>query len=379
MTEPGQWFASSTVTVMLSVFASSRNTSDVLLISSSRCAARGGERHRGGERERRAYDDGGVDGEAVLEDPGGDGRAVDRAVVPARREALRVIRMAVRQKAQRDAGVEAPVVHRDVRVRQSRHYVAISADAPSSRLLRSNCATMGGPRSGARDAAAAARGAQVQRTREFYAVSERSAQTWTSPQAQLTLPWRRRRPGRPRRSGCRSRCCRGGTWPSRTSPVRRPGDAGRAPTERAAGSSDPYCLVTVTGARTGSKIRTKTIWKNLNPVWNEKYEFEIVAADKAEVQIEVWDEDYLSSDDFMGMVTIPLKDLQVNQVVDKWYTLQKKKEKDKIKGDIHISLHYYDAKVRRTTPWARPPAACRGARVRWRMQWVSDAAGRRRT
>lgn len=116
--------------------------------------------------------------------------------------------------------------------------------------------------------------------------------------------------------------------------------------------------MTVTGARTGSKIRTKTIWKNLNPVWNEKYEFEIVAADKAEVQIEVWDEDYLSSDDFMGMVTIPLKDLQVNQVVDKWYTLQKKKEKDKIKGDIHISLHYYDAKVRRATPWrARRPCA----------------------
>ena len=104
--------------------------------------------------------------------------------------------------------------------------------------------------------------------------------------------------------------------------------------------------MTVSGARTGSKIRTKTIWKNLNPVWNEKYEFEIVSAEKAEVQIEVWDEDYLSSDDFMGIVTIPLKDLQMNQVVDKWYTLQKKKDKDKIKGDIHISLHYYDAKVR---------------------------------
>lgn len=122
--------------------------------------------------------------------------------------------------------------------------------------------------------------------------------------------------------------------------------------------------MTVTGARTGSKIRTKTIWKNLNPVWNEKYEFEIVSAEKAEIQIEVWDEDYLSSDDFMGIVTIPLKDLQLNQVVDKWYTLQKKKDKDKIKGDIHISLHYYDAKVRSACPPRRP--------LRLRPVWMPE-------
>lgn len=120
------------------------------------------------------------------------------------------------------------------------------------------------------------------------------------------------------------------------------------------GASDPYCLVTVLGARTGSKIRTKTIWKNLNPVWNEKYEFEIVSPDKAEVQVEVWDEDYLTSDDFMGQLIIPLSEVPLNQVVDKWYTLQKKKDKDKIKGDIHISMQYYDSKVRLSSMRSRP-------------------------
>lgn len=104
--------------------------------------------------------------------------------------------------------------------------------------------------------------------------------------------------------------------------------------------------MTVRGARTGAKIRTKTIWKNLNPVWNEKYEFEIVSPEGGEVQIEVWDEDYLSSDDFMGQLIVPLSELPLNETLDKWYTLQKKKDKDKIKGDIHLAFHYYEAKVR---------------------------------
>ncbi len=38
------------------------------------------------------------------------------------------------------------------------------------------------------------------------------------------------------------------------------------------GLSDPYCVITVTGAKAGNKVRTKTVFKSLSPVWGEKYE-----------------------------------------------------------------------------------------------------------
>jgi Ca2+-dependent lipid-binding protein len=38
------------------------------------------------------------------------------------------------------------------------------------------------------------------------------------------------------------------------------------------GTSDPYCIVSVIGAKGGNKIRTKTVYKSLSPTWAEKYE-----------------------------------------------------------------------------------------------------------
>eukprot|EP00002_Diphylleia_rotans_P025925 TRINITY_DN5147_c0_g1_i1.p1 TRINITY_DN5147_c0_g1~~TRINITY_DN5147_c0_g1_i1.p1 ORF type:complete len:745 (-),score=128.17 TRINITY_DN5147_c0_g1_i1:180-2414(-) len=55
----------------------------------------------------------------------------------------------------------------------------------------------------------------------------------------------------------------------------------------------------------------------------------------------MWDEDLLSKDDFMGMVTVPVfPDLDDEEPKEAWYTLQQRKAKDKVKGDVKLKFHY---------------------------------------
>jgi serine/threonine protein kinase len=106
------------------------------------------------------------------------------------------------------------------------------------------------------------------------------------------------------------------------------------------GTSDPYCIVSVIGAKGGNKIRTKTVYKSLSPVWGEKYEFDVTSNSHASIDIEVWDEDFLTPDEFLGTVSIPLDSIPVGVPHDQYYTLQQKKAKDKISGELHLYIYY---------------------------------------
>lgn len=72
--------------------------------------------------------------------------------------------------------------------------------------------------------------------------------------------------------------------------------------------SDPY--VTVRLRSQGDRLkpkRTQTIYNDLNPVWNTSpFLFELTEEDD-ELLLEVFDEDMLTSDDFLGRMTIPLQ------------------------------------------------------------------------
>ncbi|ONK72718.1 uncharacterized protein A4U43_C04F22410 [Asparagus officinalis] len=73
------------------------------------------------------------------------------------------------------------------------------------------------------------------------------------------------------------------------------------------GKSDPYVALHI---RPMFKVKTKVIDNNLNPVWNET--FELIAEDK-ETQaliLEVFDEDNLAQDKRLGIVKLPLIDLE---------------------------------------------------------------------
>lgn len=97
------------------------------------------------------------------------------------------------------------------------------------------------------------------------------------------------------------------------------------------GKSDPYTVL-----RVGNKqFKTKTIKGNLNPRWNEVYEFVIHEAPGQELEVELYDED-TDADDFLGRFSLDCGDVRKDREIDEWYTLE-----DIESGQIHMKLQWF--------------------------------------
>lgn len=93
---------------------------------------------------------------------------------------------------------------------------------------------------------------------------------------------------------------------------------------RGSGTSDPFVQVAVAK----HKVRTKTIKKNLNPEFNEKYEMkDILLTDK--MKVTVWDYDLVGNNDLLGQVEIPLSKIELNTPFEKWYAVPAELETEK--------------------------------------------------
>ncbi|KFP81795.1 Extended synaptotagmin-3, partial [Apaloderma vittatum] len=96
------------------------------------------------------------------------------------------------------------------------------------------------------------------------------------------------------------------------------------------GKSDPYALL-----RVGTvQYRSKTVSRDLNPIWNETFEFVVHEVPGQDLEVDLYDEDP-DKDDFMGSLLISLVDVMNDRIVDEWFPLSKTTS-----GHLHLKLEW---------------------------------------
>ncbi|XP_065086079.1 E3 ubiquitin-protein ligase Nedd-4-like isoform X4 [Ochlerotatus camptorhynchus] len=115
------------------------------------------------------------------------------------------------------------------------------------------------------------------------------------------------------------------------------------------GASDPYVRIdlnTITGDENIDSVLTKTKKKTLNPKWNEEFIFR-VKPNEHKLVFQVFDENRLTRDDFLGMVELSLsqlpKETEGVQVPIKSYPLRPRRSvgaRSKVRGQLDL-YHAY--------------------------------------
>lgn len=101
------------------------------------------------------------------------------------------------------------------------------------------------------------------------------------------------------------------------------------------GTSDPYVVVKLGGVVV---YRSPVIYKTLNPNWEVSFTVDRIVANIPLV-FEVWDEDRLSSDDFLGQTVLKLPLLY--NLTKESFALVGRNEKDLgIRGELCLSLNF---------------------------------------
>ncbi|XP_037045914.1 E3 ubiquitin-protein ligase Nedd-4 isoform X10 [Bradysia coprophila] len=111
------------------------------------------------------------------------------------------------------------------------------------------------------------------------------------------------------------------------------------------GASDPYVRIdlnTINGDINIDSVLTKTKKKTLNPVWNEEFVFRVKPAEHKLV-FQVFDENRLTRDDFLGLVEVALINLPKEQdnraIPPKSYPLRPRRSvgaKSRVRGTLDI-------------------------------------------
>ncbi|XP_010772460.1 E3 ubiquitin-protein ligase NEDD4-like [Notothenia coriiceps] len=114
------------------------------------------------------------------------------------------------------------------------------------------------------------------------------------------------------------------------------------------GASDPYVKLSLYVADENKElalIQTKTIKKTLNPKWNEEFYFR-VCPQNHRLLFEVFDENRLTRDDFLGQVDVPLSHLPTEDpAMERPYTfkdflLRPRSHKSRVKGYLRLKMAY---------------------------------------
>ncbi|XP_020605292.1 E3 ubiquitin-protein ligase NEDD4-like isoform X2 [Orbicella faveolata] len=113
------------------------------------------------------------------------------------------------------------------------------------------------------------------------------------------------------------------------------------------GLSDPYCKIKLfRGDREYGEIDavcTETIKKSLHPVWNQEFLFRVNPRDNR-LLFEVFDENRITRDDFLGEVELPLLGLPTEgpsvQIRPRDYSVRPRSSKSRVKGYLKLQLSF---------------------------------------
>ena len=129
------------------------------------------------------------------------------------------------------------------------------------------------------------------------------------------------------------------------------------------GKTDAFLVF---GLESDSFIRkqTKVIKNSMTPVWNEEFEFLPCGARRDELGFIMYDKDTLSNEQ-MATLCVPLKDLPVGQIVDRWFKMKPCKGVKK-GGELHLQLQLLPREMKMWTPYGgghpgAPPPGYPGA------------------
>jgi len=109
------------------------------------------------------------------------------------------------------------------------------------------------------------------------------------------------------------------------------------------GKSDPFAVLYIRPLHEKTK-KSKTINNDLNPIWNEHYEFEVEDISTQHLTIKIYDDEGLQPSEIIGCARVDLADLQPGKVKDLWLDLVKDLEiqrDKKPRGQVHLELLYY--------------------------------------
>ncbi|KIW03809.1 phosphatidylserine decarboxylase [Verruconis gallopava] len=108
-------------------------------------------------------------------------------------------------------------------------------------------------------------------------------------------------------------------------------------------SSDPFLVITLGDA----KEATSTVYKNLNPEWNQTFEMPIVDMSSLVLDAVCWDKDRFGKD-YMGEFDVALEEIFADKKTEqepRWYPLESRRQGKKsgvVTGAIQLKFSLYD-------------------------------------
>ncbi|CAN0918579.1 SYT5 [Linum grandiflorum] len=108
------------------------------------------------------------------------------------------------------------------------------------------------------------------------------------------------------------------------------------------GKSDPYAELYIRPLRDRTKT-SRIISNDLNPIWNEHYEFVVEDASTQHLYVKIYDDEGLQASELLGCAQLPLNQLEPGKVKDVWLKLVKDLEvqrDNKNRGEVHLELLY---------------------------------------